>query len=430
MKILQIARHHWNYSLGGMEIYVKDLVNELSKKQIISTVLAFQKNNKHKIGNESDIHLINLPKISECSIKKFVEEIYLHDDLIHNGNYDIAHFHFFREEEYELLKIMKMQNIPSIFTYHLPAACCPRGNLMLYGKTVCNGKLDDYRCTSCRIQNRIKVPVMISQVIALLNKKIHKVLPIYGSLNKINYWKSTKKYNKQLQYFINNIDMAVSCSEWGTTTLKVNNIHEKKIIYIPQGLPNQFSTECKNEIKKDSDCIKIGYIGRISPEKGIENLIDAFTLIDDIDNIQLVIFGLKEEKLRNSYENKIVKKAKKDNRIKLNERISQKLLKDVYPRLDILAIPSICPETGPFVLWEALSFGLYIIASETIGHPKLLMEKNQGIIVAPNTINNWASTIKKITMNFNQLKSIQPKIRTMEDVTNEMVSIYHTLKGG
>ena len=92
-----------------------------------------------------------------------------------------------------------------------------------------------------------------------------------------------------------------------------------------------------------------------------------------------------------------------------------------YSLLNLLAIPSVWLETGPLTLLEALQMNVVVYGTETIGQKQILEE--YGKVIRPNTVESWRKALtlaieKHRTGTFLALRP--PRIRTMEDVANEM----------
>lgn len=426
MRVLQIVRHHWNYSIGGLELYVKDLVTGLLQRGVNNTLLTFQPKAQVEIDNDNRFPIIKFPRLSEENREKFARDL---KAKLMEDSFDCAHFHLFRDEEYITAKILNELKIPYIFTYHLPAACCLRGNLMRWGMVVCDSKTEYFKCTACRIQNRLKTNRALSYTAALINALFSETLFSLWKKqwSKIDYWESTKQYIDMLRYFLTNTKLGISCSEWGIRTLEMNGVDKKRVVYMPQGLPLEFEENSDELTGSENNSLIIGYVGRISPEKGVHILVDAFKKVKD-ENARLEIYGFKHNE-RSVYEKELYRSISTDARIKACSRLSHSELAKVYRRIGFLAIPSVCPETGPLVVWEALAFGIPIIASERIGHKSLLENGNRGILVAPHTEERWVEILEIVLRNEKKFIKEKTKFRTMNTVADEMVRVYISLKG-
>lgn len=117
-----------------------------------------------------------------------------------------------------------------------------------------------------------------------------------------------------------------------------------------------FNYEKKNlEIKKNNQIKNFIFVGRLSQEKNIEQLITVFNQLKDF-NLNIVGYGPLEEKL---------KKKSKDN-IKFLGKINNGDLSEIYQKNDVFILPSKSEPWG-LVVEEALYNGLPVILSNRVG---------------------------------------------------------------
>ncbi len=126
----------------------------------------------------------------------------------------------------------------------------------------------------------------------------------------------------------------------------------------------------------------VGYIGRLSEEKGTFNFVKAIPLIlkrgrDDLDFLIVGDGNLRDEIAQ------YLNVAKLDNNIKLTGWISHDELPDYLNELKLLVIPSYT-ETGPLIALEAMSCGTPVLAT-SVGHiPDMIKDEDTGFIMENN----------------------------------------------
>jgi glycosyltransferase involved in cell wall biosynthesis len=122
----------------------------------------------------------------------------------------------------------------------------------------------------------------------------------------------------------------------------------------------------------------IGAVGRLSPEKGFDHLMDAIAaLIAEGRNIQLVIMG--EGESRKDLENQSAALGLGD-RLLMPGYVPN--AKSFLSRLWLFAMPSLT-EGLPMVLLEAMAAGVPIVARRVGGIPAMLGQGRAGILVPP-----------------------------------------------
>ena len=140
---------------------------------------------------------------------------------------------------------------------------------------------------------------------------------------------------------------------------------------------------------KNGDVANIIYIGRLSPEKGVDRLIDALSqLRDSVRSFKLWIVG----------DDYYISKDKRQNtRLILEEQVKKLGLSDVvrflgdrpnpYPYLkaaDLMVLPSRMEGMG-LVIWEALLCGTPVVATDSGGPREALNDGKWGAVVENST---------------------------------------------
>ena len=126
-----------------------------------------------------------------------------------------------------------------------------------------------------------------------------------------------------------------------------------------------------NSVKYDNDvnCCKknkdVGYIGRLSPEKGIEFMIEAFKMSDKANNAKLKIAGTGNKK----YEDYLKQKYKDENIVFLGQCNQS----DFFNTISLLVVPSLWNEPFGRVVIEAYSHHIPVFMSNNGGLKELVV---------------------------------------------------------
>ena len=144
----------------------------------------------------------------------------------------------------------------------------------------------------------------------------------------------------------------------------------------------------KNFKKVKLDKIRFLYVGRINPEKGINEFLEIFekTKID----AEFSIVG-DSSKIKDS----------KNKNIKLIGYVSEKQsLIDIYDAHNILILPSFT-EGQPHVVEESLARRRPVIVFEDIAH---IIKTRKGIFVAKRTVDSFSETVKYVMQNYAKIQ--------------------------
>jgi len=187
----------------------------------------------------------------------------------------------------------------------------------------------------------------------------------------------------------------------------INNLFVSKLIkkktrtILPPILKLRASKKKLNQLLKiKKKKIWIGYVGRISQEKGLEYLIKSVRLLSDADNIELVFAGPygKDVVGENSYFLKIKQLLASKN---INHRFFGNLencnLGSFYKAIDILVLPSINrTEAFGMVQPEAMLIGTPVVATNLPGVRIPIKLTKMGIVIEPKNEKQLAKAIGKI----------------------------------
>lgn len=169
--------------------------------------------------------------------------------------------------------------------------------------------------------------------------------------------------------------------------IKSYGINESKIIIVPNGYNEQFSS-VRSKINSFGN--QLLYVGRLSSQKNIERLILATEHINKDFELNIVGDGELKDKLIKLVKDKGLKNI---NFIGSKSGLS---LKDYYLKSDILIAPSV-NEGMSLVLLEAMASGLPIISSDILQNRELLGDN--GIYVSTTDERKLGEVISSLIEN-------------------------------
>lgn len=117
-----------------------------------------------------------------------------------------------------------------------------------------------------------------------------------------------------------------------------------------------------------------GFIGNISPAKGVSVLLDEFRSMSDTGS-ELWVAGSGESR----YEAEL-KSRYSNPRIRF---LGYQKQADFFPNIDVLIVPSLCEEALGMVVPEAFAFSLPVIAAKRGGIPEMVEDGRNGRLFEP-----------------------------------------------
>ena len=168
------------------------------------------------------------------------------------------------------------------------------------------------------------------------------------------------------------------------------------------------------------------YIGRLSQEKGINTLLDAYRRHEIHFPLKVCGTGpLLDELLKEPTANV--------------EFLGYKMgteLQTLIAKSSFVVVPSECYENCPMSILEAMAYGKPVIASHIGGIPELVADKLTGLLHEPSNIENLAACINQLAENSSMRKSFGLAARqraenhfSLEKHNTALLAVYHELTG-
>lgn len=178
--------------------------------------------------------------------------------------------------------------------------------------------------------------------------------------------------------------------------LERSGIKEANIKVIPNSLGEEdnsdFKQSSRSALRKEQgiedDEFVIGYVGRVSFEKGLEHLIRAVPMmLERCPNVTVMIIGEGPDRKRLE---EIARQLPTEERIRFVG--FQNDVKTWLATSDLFVLPSLTEGT-PMALLEAMSQGLPVIASKVGGVPDIIKSGANGLLVHPGNAHEIADAI-------------------------------------
>lgn len=145
----------------------------------------------------------------------------------------------------------------------------------------------------------------------------------------------------------------------------------------------------KSQLGIAEDSFVIGFTGRLVRDKGIIELIDAFTILKEkYLNIQLLLVGMLEE--RDALPTNTVDKINENPDIITTGYVENATIENYYALMDVFVLPSY-REGFPTSVLEASAMELPIITTKATGCIDSIIENKTGIFISHNALDIYSS---------------------------------------
>jgi glycosyltransferase involved in cell wall biosynthesis len=421
---------------GGTEVYVQALAHEQRRRGMAALVAApadrdssyvhdglrvrrFAINSSNTLDDlygEGDVHAAH-------SFAKILDEERPH----------LVHLHAFTSAvSLRLVQECRKRSVPVVFSYHTPTVSCQRGTLLRFGTELCDGGLDVQRCSRC-VLHHLGLDRFSSTVLGSVPRAVGVVIGRFGMSG--GPWTALRmtdliqRRHGAVRALLTGVDHCIALSQWVKDLLLHIGVPDQKITLSRQGLCHslQGTHDCeKKEVRGREWRLRIAFLGRLDPVKGVHILIEALRSSPAV-NVQMDIFGISQGTRDEEYARELKVAAAGDNRITFHRPISGGQVVPVLRTYDAVAIPSQWLETGPMVVLEAFAAGIPVIGSRLGGIEEQVRHEVDGLLVEPESVRAWAEVLRRVSGSPGLLERLRKGVlppRTMTKAADEIEAVY------
>ena len=363
MKFLLVNKFH--YLKGGSERFYFNLTDILKRNG--NEVIHFAMKDENNLPDINEEYFVeNVSKNGGFANKiKFIKNLNYSieaykkiKELIKKEKPDVAILNLVHKQiSLSIIDALKEHNIKILWVVHDLIMICP-SYTMLDG----NGNI----CEKCKKGDFIN---------CIKNKCIDgSTLKSFLSYREAKFIRKHKFYD--------DVDTYICPSIFYKQKLEESKFAKSNIVYIPNPLP--YDTEFRLNEKPDDYVL---YFGRLSKEKGVDDLIKA--CVENKMKLYIVGTGPYEEYLKN-----LASKLNSENQIRFFGYKTGEELKKLVFNSKVVVLPSKWYENGPFSAIEAMSMGKPLIVSNLGGLPELIVENKNGYVY--NNLSELQECLQKL----------------------------------
>lgn len=392
LKVAVVTREYPPYVYGGCGISVTLLVRQLRKKGIHVDVYVFNENLPASFNVDSNINKFAFfyksvnermwPLVNIQTINKLWKKLNRYDIVHAYSTVQMASLGFMRQTTLELPVVATLNGEEAACLYH-----------QKWNRDHCKkcGLSDIIYCARQRVKmlEKVRVPATI--------------LSLYFFIQRV-FAQSLDKY-LALSTAIKNL--------YSSCGFPVDKIAVVPNMYDPLFL------EKLDRLNLNKNCEKtiILYVGRLVMEKGVGDLIKAFSKVKS-NKVELWIVG--DGPHKKQFE-KLTKMTCGD-KVKFLGYIKPYDLPAIYKKAHIFVHPAKWPEPFSRSILEAMLAGLAIIASNSGANPEIL--EDSGVIYGTGNVDELTSKLETLVDNENIRKDFgdKAKIRALEKFSPEVIT--------
>lgn len=295
---------------------------------------------------------------------------------------DVIHLHnLYHHLSTSILSEIRKRNIPCVQTLHDYKLIAPNYGMFDHGAICERSRGGNYFAV---VKHRCLGPSFIGNVLAALE---------------MYFTKSTQAYEKTVALFLcPSRFLLEKMVDWGEPKGKFRLA------------PNPA------ELTPEPATMGGGYllfIGRLSPEKGLESFLRAAATIPELP-IKIAGRGPEDEKLRTLI------KSLGAHHVEFLGFVAPSHLEPVRRRAEALFQPSVFYENASLAILDAMGAGLSVLTTRIGGNPELVEDGVNGFLAIPNSVEDWTRTLRRFL-------ATTPEIRKkMGEAGREKIRSRHT----
>lgn len=236
---------------------------------------------------------------------------------------------------------------------------------------------------------------------ALKLKEVSNAKLVYHLHNE----KLDSKSEKALDIY-NAATCIITVSDYIKSRVLTINHYDEKTTTVYNGIDLHAFSSCNHSINRNSiglqeDDFVMVFSGRVTAEKGIMQLIEAMTLLQDLPRIKLLVIGSSfygNDDNENSFAKALREKAAHlSDRIIFTGFIPYAQMPNYLQIADIAVIPSVWDDPFPTTVLEAQATGLPIISTRRGGIPEQITEESAILLDTDEYfVDNLATAIRDL----------------------------------
>jgi len=316
---------------------------------------------------------------------------------------DVLHIMHLLTLSGEIVHYAKDGNVPVVLGLHDYWHLCHRINLLKPDLSLCSGPDGGAKCRHCGDPKYEKFPLNLT-------------MPIMA--------RAFAKRTRYLKRVLNSVDIIHSPSQATKNIYVENGVPENKIKLLPYGYM-QFDSPQK---KKIPGYIRLGFVGTISPHRGLHFLLDALWGVDPA-RFELAVYGSAPDQ---RYYESLRKKAEGLN-VKFMGTFKRNELVKIFQSIDILVFPTLWPEPYGLAVLEALSCRTPVVASRIGSLPELIEHGYNGWLLNRADASQWREFFNRLVNDYEIYNRLDPKPLaelSFAEHVDKVAELYRRVTGG
>jgi len=398
---------------------------------------AEKQNPPHKVERDGQIyHVFTAPAAWDVPAggaalpdQAWEQAVHYGMDILEVLSPDIVHLQH-RHGMWWILESAQRLGIPTAYTNHDWGIACMRTVLVMGDGLLCDGVVLPSKCAQCIKSGRSTLmgrgnEVFVSTLPGEMIAKLLISAPKLGSVLRRKGFVTEPALNRTKMNFkratgvISRLSHCFTPSHFGAKFFSRLGLDAGRITVLPW-YHDPVNTQMTVRINQP---FTITYIGRVSPEKGVDLIFSALEKLTDIEPVLLRLAGADDS----MYCTTLKKKFSTSVGIHRVEWLGWSDVEPLFQSTDVVVIPSVVVDNTPLSLIEALAYKVPVIATRIPPIEELVVEGETGFLMEYQSVDSLADGIRS-ALNAKQVirnsKHAFPRIMSIREYMGEVVAVY------
>ena len=440
MRILYVSHLFLPRYSGGTEVLTFQVAREMQRRGHAVEVLTcedFRSASTHVEGFDEPyegvpVHRLQLdPALSPDPVRVQYHFSAVEDYLVprlRRQRPDLLHVHHFGFLTTAVATAAYRLDIPVVFTATDFWLICPTSQLLRYDRSLCNGPTNLAKCAKC-VTATYHRAAPYQRLLAVIPERVFNwaargLAPRWAGRSPpaqaLTSLLDRAEWNRQVARKFARLLVA---SRFMQKTMVENGIPTERMVLLPFGLDTGWAASLPPRRFKPP--LRIGFIGAISPHKGLHVLVEAFQLLAAGQRARLDIYGRLD--FAPAYGEHVRERTAKTSGICFRGTFPPQEIGRVLSELDVLVIPSLWYENTPLVLLSALAARLPVIVSDMGGLVEMVRPGEAGLVVPAGDPAALAAALDRCLSQPSLLPELSSRalpVKSIRDYADELQRIY------
>ncbi|SRR5579884_145857 len=450
MRVLHVTHALAPDSIGGVELHLRDLLAHQARRHEL-LVLArtgepsspdYSVRDETRDGLPTRLVVNTYAAVWQAGFERTYRDPAIEAVLartLEEFRPDVVHLHHLITLSCDLPAVVRRAGVPCVLTLYDYWPLCHRGNLVDWRGQQCSGP-EDARCATCvaeqlvcagaaplggRLLARARTQPWFGRVRALAAPLARVALGHVAQRGPAEI----ARRQAALRQGVLAADLVLAPTRALRAWYLAHGYPAERITHSPLGLPPLAA--CPRRVRGPGEGPRLGYVGRLTPIKGLHVLLAALRQLPP-RGYTLRVFGRwHDDPTWPSYRHDLERLAA-GLPVRFEGPFPAGGIADVFAELDLLVLPSVCQENAPLVIQEAKLAGLPVLGSDVSGLAEIVTPGRDGWLFPLGDSVALAERLREVIEQPARLDALSPdaaSVRSLDDQARELDAHYARLAG-